>query len=296
MKPVNIKILWYDVYSAVIPPPAHRGGRALVMLRSLTLSLWLAPLLVADPAIAADVSRCSMVAEGRAEVIGFDADGADGKRVTLRGLLTGPEGAGPFGSIVILPGGRGPRSPGCYESAVEQFVDWGFVTLIVVPVPARDQRGTETFQYDDADLASYAHGAATALAAMPQVDATRIALWGHSRGGAAVIYAVSKARDMRSRFRAAVAAAPWPGCPDKAAPIAIPLLVLIGAKDATSSAGSCVDYAAKMADVGGFEFMLIPDAGHSYWNPAGPAYDESAAKLAARRLRALFEKHSLLAP
>ena len=104
-----------------------------------------------------------------------------------------------------------------------------------------------------------------------------------------MIDAVTSAGGRENAFRAAVAAAPL--CPAKAVPPTIPLLVLIGTEDTSSPADWCVDYAAQLEDVSGFEFLLIPNAGHSYWAPGAPEYDETAAKLAEGRLKAFLAKH-----
>jgi dienelactone hydrolase len=108
-----------------------------------------------------------------------------------------------------------------------------------------------------------------------------------------VIDVVSSAGGKQSTFRAAVAASPE--CPTKAPPT-IPLLVLIGSEDAAVPVDWCIDYAAQLEDVSAFEFLLIPNAGHLYWVPEWPEYDETAAKLAERRLKAFLTKHFLAAP
>lgn len=90
-------------------------------------------------------------------------------------------------------------------------------------------------------------------------------------------------------FRAAVAAAP--DCPVNAVPPIIPLLVLIGAEDTESSADWCINFAAQLENISEFEFLLIPNANHSYWAPGTKGYNEAAAKLAERRLKTFLAKH-----
>lgn len=260
----------------------------------LCAAVLLGALLVAGPTQAVDVKRCRLVAEGRAAVIGFEAVTADGRQVSLDGLLTRPDGTAPASAMVMLPGSGGLVTPYCYGSVSERFADWGFATLIVAPTTARDGGGNPLYQYSFADLATYARGAAAALAALPRVDPARIGLWGHSRGGGAVIDAVSGAAGGRSPFRAAVAAAPV--CPAKAVPPTIPLLVLVGSEDGDVNVDWCVDYAAQLEDAGGFAFFLISNAGHLYWAPGAPGYDETAARLAALRLKDFLAKHLRAAP
>ncbi len=43
--------------------------------------------------------------------------------------------------------------------------------------------------------------------------------------------------------------------------------------------------------VSGFEFVLIPEAGHLYWAPGSVQYNETAAELAAGRLKEFLAKY-----
>jgi dipeptidyl aminopeptidase/acylaminoacyl peptidase len=169
--------------------------------------------LAAGPApadVVIEIDKCRQVAEGRAEIVDFEGKTARGQRVTLKGLLSKPDGPGPFRGLVILPGARGLVVPLCYASRVPGFVDRGFVTLMVAPRTARQQDGTRRYQYNFTDLASYGYGAAAALAARPDVDASRIGVWGHSNGGSAAIDVATWPAGPADTFRAVVAAAPNP--------------------------------------------------------------------------------------
>ena len=65
----------------------------------------------------------------------------------LRPLLRGESGVGPLdretGDRLLAGIGQGL----VYGAVVEQFVNWGFVTLIVAPTTARDGSGSLLFQY-----------------------------------------------------------------------------------------------------------------------------------------------------
>jgi len=259
--------------------------------RALNVALCTAVLAAASPAAAVDIRQCAMVAEGRAEIVNFEAERADGSRVRLDGLLSTPDGAGPFPVVVMQPGSAGLVVPYCYGAVVAQLTDWGLATLVVAPTTARDGSGAPMPQYSFADLARYGHGAAAALSALPQIDPARIGLWGHSRGGHAVLEAVTRGDGPPGMFRAAVAVAPE--CLAKGLP-SIPLLLVIGTADRVVSVDWCKDYAASVSDAAGFEFLLLADAGHAYWAPAAPDYDEAAAMLAAARLMAFLRQHALL--
>ena len=191
--------------------------------------------------------------------------------------------------MILASGSSALITPGCYRAAVERFLAWGWAALAVVPTSVREPSGTRQPIYSFADHAAYAHGAAAALAALPRVKRDRLILWGHSRGGQAVIDAVTFPGDQPIAFRAAVASAPI--CPAKGAAPRIPLLVLIGERDGAVPVQWRRDHAARRGGTAGFEFIEIPGAGHSYWAPGAAEYDRAAARLADERLRAFLALH-----
>lgn len=261
-----------------------------MLLRASKSILCAGLLFVANLVHAVDVSQCSMVADGRAEIIHFDARMADGRKVELDGLLAGPGGAGPFPAIVMLPGGGGLFTPYCYRAVVEAFVNWGFVTLIVASTTAHDDDGNHVSRYSFADQASHSYGAISAVETIPEVDRSRIGIWGHSLGGLSVIHAVSSITEKPGMlFQAAVAIAPL--CPAQPASPTVPMLVMIGEKDNEVSVDACVDFAARLDGIGGLEFLLIPEAGHLYWAPGAPGYNEASAMLSEKRLKTFLAKH-----
>ncbi|MDP6621531.1 MAG: hypothetical protein QF754_04600 [Alphaproteobacteria bacterium] len=221
---------------------------------------------------AGDINECSIVVEGRAELIIFDARRANDTKVELTGILAGPDGDGPFPAVVILAGSRRLYTPLCYRVMVDLLTTWGFVTLFVTPTTAHDGEGNKLFQFNLDDLSRYGHDAALAAANLSKVDPARIVLWGHSRGGASAID-VASGFGGRSQipYRTAVAVAPYPGCRKNARP-AIPLLVLNGAEDKVSNPNWCADFAEHAKGTSGFEFYVLADAGHDvFWTPKGRA-------------------------
>ena len=256
-------------------------------IRIMAQSLMALVLLFATPVYAVNIERCSMVSEGLTKVISFTARTAAGTEVTLKGLITAPDGEGPFPAIVMLPGAEGLVTPYCYRAVVERLVGWGYITLIPAGTTARDSKGKNHLQYSFLDQVNYAHGGAAVLLTMRQVDPARISVWGHSRGGLSVLHgAASEEKSFGTIFRAAVAAAPQ--CPANATPPSIPLLLLIGSEDLSVSVDACSDLAAHLEGAPGFEFLLIPNAGHAYWAPSTPQYNRTGAELAEKRLEAFL--------
>ena len=219
-------------------------------------------LFYAYPAYAVDITKCSMVAEGPAQIISFGAEQNDGRPVTLQGILTLPSGPGPYPAIVMLSGGGGLSTPYCYRFWVDRFASWGYAILIVAGTTAHDVAGKNLLDYSFLDQANYAHGALSALATISKVDVTRIAVWGFSRGAIAAIEVASGRRQDVRKFRAVIAAAPV--CPATEIRPHTPLLVMIGNEDAIHSASSCVAYASKLKEAKGFEFQLLPGAKHVF--------------------------------
>jgi dienelactone hydrolase len=232
---------------------------------------------------AVDIKKCSMVADGSAEIITFGAQQDNGKRATLKGILAGPAGAGPFPVIVILPGGQGLYTPYCYGAWVDKFKSWGYATLIVASSTAHDGGGNRLPQYSFVDQANHALGAASALAKMPKVDLTRIGVWGFSLGGLTAIELATRPWKGSNRFRVIIAASPH--CPATVLTPHTPLFVLIGAEDATAPLSACIDFAAQLERAKGFEFLLMPGARHFFWMNA------AAADLSAQRIQAFLTKH-----
>ncbi len=235
------------------------------------------------------IKKCPQVADGRAEIIAFDARTLNGTPVKLRGLLTIPSGEGPFPGMVILPGSNGLIVPYCYASIAPTFREWGFATLTVAPRTAREADGTPRFTYSFADHGNYGFSAARTLGDLENVDADKIVLWGHSNGGVAVIDAAGFGGDKLKVFRAAVAAAPY--CPEKARPPGVPLLVVMGKEDREVQPKFCTDYAAQLKGTEGFEFLLLPDTGHSYWARLADDYNAKTAKIAHQQVKAFFTKY-----
>jgi dienelactone hydrolase len=68
-------------------------------------------------------------------------------------------------------------------------------------------------------------------------------------------------------------------------------LILFGSDDTESSPDWCINFATRSENVSGFKFLVIPNAGHSYWKPRYPGYNETAAKIAETHLKTFLAKH-----
>ena len=132
------------------------------------------------------------------------------------------------------------------------------------------------------------------LSGQPLVDPTRIAAVGFSQGGdTALKIAASPTAAGAPAFRAA--AAFYPPCANEAdAALAIPTLILVGAKDDVTPAADCAALAKRQAP-GMVKLVVYPGAAHAFDLPefgAGRqvmgmtlAYDRHAAERAWAELR-----------
>ena len=118
--------------------------------------------------------------------------GKDGNPLLLTGVLTKPEGNGPFPAIVFLHGWCGhefgkPRS----ELWSSRLVDWGYATLQL------DSFGPRNVSNDCSDKMELfllslsrvqdAYDAKDFLAELPYIDQNRIAILGWSLGGSTTL-------------------------------------------------------------------------------------------------------------
>jgi dienelactone hydrolase len=169
--------------------------------------------------------------------------GKDGKPVVLAGILTKPEGEGPFPAIVLLMHGcDGNRDTIKRDKAwVSRLVKWGYSTL---EVDSLGPRGLSDFcnswslietmvdkrAQDAYDTKSY-------LAELSFIDRDRIAAIGWAHGGSTIINITSRSIGDYVPFKAAIAFHPY--CYKTLEQLNSPILILIGEKDTLCPADLC---------------------------------------------------------
>jgi dienelactone hydrolase len=138
-----------------------------------------------------------------------NANGDDEKPILLTGILTKPEGDGPFPAVVLLHGCGGIDDANTRDKAwVKRLVSWGYVTLQVDSFRPRNMSNIcidqsqmvimNFFRIQDAyDAKSY-------LTQIPFVNRNRIAVFGWAHGGKTVLHVLGD-RYVDSAFKAAVA-------------------------------------------------------------------------------------------
>jgi len=213
-----------------------------------------------------------------------------GRGQPIQGYLTKPKGAGPFPGVVLLhtclglPAGRAGLG--------ERIASWGFVALFVDDFAGRSLKETCTVDFPEG--VADAFGGLAFLASQPFVDPKRIAVVGFSQGAdTALKIAAAPPAAGAGAFKAA--AAFYPPCANEAdATLAIPTLILVGAKDDVTPAADCAKLANRQAP-GKVKLVVYPGAAHAFDLPefgAGRqvmgmtlAYDRSAAERAWAELR-----------
>ena len=212
-----------------------------------------------------------------------------GRGDPIQGYLTRPKGAGPFPAVVLLHTCLG--LPANRRPIADALAAGGYLALFVDDFSTRGLKETCAVDFNEAMADAY--GALGFLADRPFVDATRIAVVGSSQGGdTALKLAASPAGD-GGAFKAA--AALYPPCANEAdSKLAIPTLILVGAKDEVTPAADCAAL-AKRQTPGMATLVVYPGAAHAFDLPEFGArrqvmgmtlaYDRNAAQRAWAEVR-----------
>ena len=173
----------------------------------------------------------------------FPGKSADGQPLQLAGILTAPQGKGPFPAIVMLPTCDGLREPTTARAMTDwagRLAAWGYVTLQVDSLGPRGLADSceQDVSISAGEAVSDAFAARTWLSTLSAVDAARIGVIGWSIGGIAVTVLVDAFERAKTvvPFKAAVAF--YPMCASYMRRDT-PLLILIGGKDDWFSARRC---------------------------------------------------------
>lgn len=175
------------------------------------------------------------------ESVTFKGTSKTGEPFMLTGILTKPQGQGPFPAVVMLSGGRGwEKFAEPWNKWVERFVKWGYVAL---QVETLESRGVSFFfdgNVSTRDAAQDAHDAKTYLSGLPYVDGKRVSLIGWAFGAWSVLYAIDPSLPIQNKgspFRASIAFDPL--CDKPLMGFDAPLLILHGELDDWHSVARC---------------------------------------------------------
>jgi dienelactone hydrolase len=166
-----------------------------------------------------------------------NSKGKDEMPLMLTGILTEPEGDGPFPAVALLHGCSGLQgSKSRSELWSNRLVNWGYVTL---QIDSFGPRNVSSICADYSQIlgmsfarAQDAYDAKDFLSKLPFVDRNRISLLGWSHGGMTVLTALIKKIKPQNRqipFNSAIAFYPY--CDTSLINLNAPLLILIGEID-----------------------------------------------------------------
>jgi len=190
----------------------------------------------------------------------------------LKGYLRRPEGAGPFPGVILLP-------------ACDRFVNvadqnwgaslssWGYIALTLDIFTARGVAGHDTcLNPAPPEIAADVYRGLDLLVARKLVDPERAFVLGFGRGGSLVFPTVDRGgivQRARHKFRAAIAF--YPACGDVKGMLAVPTLMVMGARDGKLDA--CRKLAAGEDDMGisrergagaAIRLVVLPDAASGF--------------------------------
>src|SRR5437868_9750936 len=210
--------------------------------RSSLLAIGLASLLGAGAALAGSLVEFPNISEQTPRLVGYLVRPDRGLSALL-GADAGRPGAERYPAVVVLHGCTGISS---HSAAIaDRLGSWGYVALAVDSLGPRgvaDRCTRSGYQEQAFD----AYAALRYLGHQFFVDATRIAVLGHSMGGIATLYAVDRdmaAQYFAERFRAAIAY--YPACVLPKVLLTAPTLILIGESDDWTPAERCREMVAQ---------------------------------------------------
>jgi dienelactone hydrolase len=218
---------------------------------------------------------------------------------------TKDDAAAPYPAVVLLHGCGGTSSHSA--AMADRLGAWGYVALAVDTLGPRG-RNSGCGSGILLEQASDAYAALRYLSTLEIVDAERVALYGQSAGGTAVLYAIDRdeaARYSGQRFRAAVAY--YPSCAVVgAAAMTAPLLILIGESDEWTRADDCKALRDRAPESASIDLTVYPGVHHAFdvaqLKPGLRSlgrwleYDELAARDAEEKTRTFLADHLMRMP
>ena len=200
------------------------------------------------------------------ELVKFPSASAPGQPATgIEGYLSVPKGKGPFPAVVLLHSCLG--FPSDRRAIGSMLAGWGYVALFVDDFGTRGL--TQTCLVDFPQGLGDAYGGLAYVAALPEVDRSRIAAIGYSQGGDTALklgvpsLAAPFAQGGSAQFRAV--AAYYPPCGNLGRTrLALPTLIQVGDADSVTPARMCTLLAKGQPNV---TLTVYPGAEHVFDDP-----------------------------
>jgi dienelactone hydrolase len=198
---------------------------------------------------------------------------------TVQGVLSKPQGNGPFAAIVMF---RGISGFAVHLANLTRHADhyngMGIIALALDPAGSRGYRPGSS--PPAAALRRDAYAALSYLRGTALVDQQKIFVEGISRGGGIVLAALdsNQNNDQQQRFAGGIAYVPW--CYPTLTPYA-PLIIFSGGNDWISAAKACEQLRGRS----NLEVMVFPNAAHEF-----ASSDGDDARIAQRQVDAFITR------
>jgi dienelactone hydrolase len=220
--------------------------------------------------------------------------------IELTGILTKPEGDGPFPAVVLLHG-CGGINKGRDNAWVNRLVKLGYAALQLDSFAPRGMSNICT----DWNLivgmigkrAQDAYEAKSYLGNLSFIDRNRIAVMGWSHGGTTILETISRSATDDRFFNAAIAFYPY--CYGSLSNLKSPVLILIGEKDDWCPADYCTNFMPSGNTAHEAVLKIYPGAYHDFdyegldevYEGHTLRYDPVAAQDAIIQVKSFLEKH-----
>ncbi len=224
----------------------------------------------------------------QAEIVAIPAPHL-GEGKTLRGQLFVPEAKAdaPRSAAILLHGCGGVGGEGKLNARHTMWKDWlverGFIVVFPESFTSRGYAEvcTQKFQsrtIKQSDRSDDVVATRKWLTARPDVDASKLVIWGWSHGGGATIATITRSgvlSGFSDEVKFAQAIAFYPGCSLYAnakgpKSISSPLALIVGEADDWTPAAPCKEWIAQIGDKKPTATItLVPGAYHDFDNPAG---------------------------
>lgn len=231
------------------------------------------------------VASLALAAPARVDRLELPAGHLQGRPLAALFLAPPSSEAGPRPAVVMLHGCGGVGARDEPSARHRLWADWlverGYAVLFPLSFTSRGLTQVCTVPYAERsvrprDRMADALAAHAWLAARPDIDASRIVLWGFSHGGSTTLATLTAGAAARGRFSLAIAF--YPGCSAFARAaergerlqLAAPLHIFIGEADDWTPAAPCHAWVAALERAGQPAAIVgYPGAFHDFDNPAG---------------------------
>ncbi|WP_432470280.1 dienelactone hydrolase family protein [Amphritea sp. HPY] len=224
---------------------------------------------------------------------------------SIRGLVSKPEGGGPFPAVIIAHGCFGVEPN--HHIWAQRLNDWGYVAIIVDSFSSRDVSTVceSPNQVSPETRACDIYGAAAYLRKQSFVRPDKIAMIGFSHGGWSALYVAQDYLPEQAKeapIQAVVSYYPW--CESSSLKTtASPLLILSGKADDWTPVKRCYDYidAQDRGYRNNISLKVFDKAYHGFddssmippviYEGYTIAYDQGAAENSIDAAKAFLERH-----